>query len=242
MNTENYITLNLTQPGLCVRMYLIISYLNYARDNNKKLLCLWRKNNQCPGNFSEVFKGIDDVVFLENDFKGIKGEYPKGKNSWNMIDGYWPSKYHKDYSLFKPTVKLQDKIDSIVNKLGDFISLHVRRTDMPGLASNSDFFEFIDELPDFKIYLACDQKSTQETFLEKYGERIFLNKPFKKEWSPQDKLERSSSLEDAVIDLFVASRAKFYKGSNKSQNGIGLSSFSGAIQYLYNLNHYLKRY
>ena len=107
---------------------------------------------------------------------------------------------------------------------------------MPGLASNSDFFEFIDKHPDLKIYLACDQKSTQETFLEKYGERIFLNKPFKKEWSPQDKLERSSSLEDAVIDLFVASRAKFYKGSNKGQNGIGLSSFSGAIQYLYNLN------
>ena len=43
MNTDNYITLNLIQPGLCVRMYLIISYLHYARDNGKQLLCLWKK-------------------------------------------------------------------------------------------------------------------------------------------------------------------------------------------------------
>jgi len=239
MNTNNYITLNLIQPGLCVRMYLIISYLNYARDNGKKLLCLWKKNDQCPGNFSEVFQKIDDVCFLEDDFKElsiIKGEYPKGKHSWNMIDGYWPSKYYKDYSLFQPVQKLQDKIDSIVNNLGGFISVHVRRTDFLGLASNQDFFQFIDRYPDLKIYLACDQKSTQETFLKKYGERIFINKYFKKEWSPQDKLKRSSSLEDAVIDLFVASRAKYYKGSNNTENGIGPSSYSGAIQYLYNLN------
>lgn len=236
MNTDNYITLNLIQPGLCVRIYLIISYLNYARDNGKQLLCLWKKNDQCPGNFSEVFQKIDDVNFLENNFKGIKGEYPKGKNSWNMIDGYWPSKYYKDYSLFRPVKKLQDKIDSIVNNLGDFISVHIRKTDMPGLASDHDFFEFINRYPDLKIYLACDQKSTQETFVEKYGERIFINKFFKKEWNPQNKLQRSSNLEDAVIDLFVASRAKHYKGSNNTENGIGLSSFSGAIQYLYNLN------
>ena len=236
MNTDNYITLNLIQPGLCVRMYLIISYLNYAKDNGKKLLCLWKKNDQCPGNFSEVFEKINDVVFIENDFKGIKGVFPKGKYSWNMIEGYWPSKYYKDYSLFRPVKKLQDKIDSIVKNLGDFISLHIRRTDMPGLVSDQDFFGFIERYPDLKIYLACDQKSTQEIFLKKYGERIFINKPFKKEWDPQDKLKRSSSLEDAVIDLFVAPRAKYYKGSNNTENGIGSSSFSGTIQYLHNLN------
>lgn len=237
MNLDNYITLRLIQPGLCVRIYLIISYLNYARDNNKKLLCLWRKNDQCPGNFSEVFQPIHGVDFLENDFRGIKGRYPEGKRSFNLIEGYWPSKYFKDYSLFKPAEKIQNKIDSIVDQLGDFISLHIRRTDMPGLASDEDFFKFIDSLPDLKIYLACDQKSTQEIFLKKYGSRILINKYLKKEWTPQNTLLRSSSLEDAVIDLFVASKAKFYKGSNKSENGIGLSSFSGAIQYLYNLNH-----
>lgn len=237
MNLDNCITLRLIQPGLCVRIYLIISYLNYARDNNKKLLCLWRKNDQCPGNFSEVFQPINGVDFLENDLKGIKGQYPQGKNSFNLIEGYWPSKYFEDYSLFKPVEKIQNKIDSIVDELGDFISLHIRRTDMSELASDEDFFKFIDSLPDFKIYLACDQKSTQETFLKKYGNRILINKPFKKEWSPKNKLLRSSSLEDAVIDLFVASKAKFYKGSNKSESGIGPSSFSGAIQYLYNLNN-----
>ena len=74
------------------------------------------------------------------------------------------------------------------------------------------FFKFIDSQPkNIYIYLATDNRKTQDKFIKKYGNRIKINKMI----IQNDKV-RQTNLEDAIIDLFVCSRAKKFKGSGWS--------------------------
>jgi len=84
--------------------------------------------------------------------------------------------------------------------------------------------------------LASDNKGSQDVFLSKYGDRVYISKRLDLRYDPKNPLKRATLLDDAVIDMFVCSKARHFKGSNESSTGIGISSFSGAIQYLYNLN------
>ena len=244
MQDRDSIIINLHRHGLGVRMYLIVSYLAYARDQGKNLIGLWKNNDQCPGDFCNIFKPIDGCQILDNDWKGLFSSLPKGSKALHMLEGYYPSQHSHLYSTFNPIESIQIKIDSLYSSLGEFISIHARRTDHIHVMKNhntyvsdQDFFDFIDSLDDsLNIFLACDNKDTQNVFLDRYGSRIIFNENITSDFDPQNSLVRATSLEDAVVDMFVCSKALNFKGSNKTSNGIGASSFSGAIQYLHNLN------
>lgn len=244
MQYDNSIIINLWRHGLGVRMYLIVSYLAYARDQGKDLVGLWKNNVQCPGNFCDIFEPINGCQILDNKWEGLSSRLPKGSKSIHMLEGYYPFQHFHLYSLFRPVKPLQDKISTISTKLGDYISIHVRRTDMEHLSKNQnsfvqygDFFDFIDSHPtSLKIYLASDNKDSQDVFLSKYGDRVYINERLNLKYDPKNPLKRATLLDGAIIDMFVCSKARHFKGSNKSSTGTGISSFSGAIQYLYNLN------
>jgi hypothetical protein len=244
MKDNNSIVINLWRHGLGVRMYLIVSYLAYARDQGKSLTGLWKNNQQCPGNFCDIFEPIDGCQILDNNWKGLSSSLPKGPKALHMLEGYLPRDHPNLYSVFEPTKNIQLKIDSLCSSLGPFISIHARRTDHVHVmkkhnthVSDQDFFDFIDLLDgSLKIFLACDNKDTQKVFLDRYGPRVVFNKNITNDFNPHYSLVRATSLEDAVVDMFVSSQALYFKGSNKTPNGIGPASFSSAIQYLYNLN------
>jgi hypothetical protein len=85
------------------------------------------------------------------------------------------------------------------------------------------FFEFVENYPNKKIYLATDNNETQEMFINKYGkDRIVYNVKIATSESI-----RQTSVKDAIIDLFACAQAFNFMGS-------GYSSFSGVIEKLVN--------
>lgn len=108
--------------------------------------------------------------------------------------------------------------------------MHVRRTDHSELAkqkgkytSDKDFYDFIELFPsNTPIFLATDNFKTQKQFLDKYKGRIYVYKMI----YPVESL-RQTSLKDSIIDMFICSKIKNFKGS-------GYSSFSDTIKILKN--------
>jgi len=80
--------------------------------------------------------------------------------------------------------------------------------------------KFIDNCdPTMKIYIATDNKETQDIFINKYNDRIIIKKII-----PSDSL-RQTSVQDAVVDIYICAGAKYFMGS------IG-SSFTDLITYI----------
>ena len=79
---------------------------------------------------------------------------------------------------------------------------------------------FIDKCPStMKIYIATDNKDTQDIFINKYKDRIIIKKIV-----PSNEL-RQTSLQDAVVDIYICAGANYFLGSNGS-------SFSDLINNL----------
>ena len=80
--------------------------------------------------------------------------------------------------------------------------------------------------PDYNIYLATDNRQTQDIFHNKYKHRIktikFIN--------PLQRQLRHSTLEDTIIDIYTCVNATFFKGS-------GCSSFTDLINDLRTLKN-----
>ncbi len=125
---------------------------------------------------------------------------------------------------------MKKKIEDKKRILGDnYISVHVRRTDHVELAkkheqytSDETFYDFIDKFDsNMNIYIATDDEKTYYKFKEKYSNRIKFNFPEK---NNKHSL-RQTSLEDAIIDMYVCSFSKYYMGTKRS-------SFSRVIKLI----------
>ena len=217
-----------TKLGLCNRLRNLFSHYLYCKNNNKTLLVLWDTNQDCEGHFLDYFKPLNNVIF-------INSKYELKKYNHLNVD-YKGNEWHKDYCPYDMYVyedlKLNDGIQRKVNlvkeKLGDYISVHIRRSDHSQLAKKHNkytddnvFIDFIKSNKD-NVYLATDCKKTQKKFKELFPERIFINKDLK-----ETNNKRKTNMEDAIIDIFVCSDAKKFQGS-------GFSSFSGVIKQINN--------
>jgi hypothetical protein len=76
------------------------------------------------------------------------------------------------------------------------------------------------------IFLATDNKETQDKFIKLYGDRLICNPII------NNNNLRQTSIQDAVVDMYVCSYAKEFEGT------IG-SSFSDTINYLRKNNQYI---
>ena len=199
--------------GLCNKIRVLFSYLVRTRLNNKKLICVWDKDNECNGLFLDYFKPINDVTFV--------------KTTKNPIDytGCYANKSfeRKLYVNSLKELKLNERMEKEVAKMiarnlkDTYSAVHIRRTDHVKLAkdkqnftSDKEFEEFIEKNNKKNlVYLATDNIESQKYFI-KFKNTIY-NKPIR-----ESKEKRQTSLEDAIIDLYVCVKARNFKGTNSS--------------------------
>jgi hypothetical protein len=200
--------------GMCNRLRVLFSYLQICREQNLLLNVFWEKTDDCPGYFLDVFQPIEGVRFLNK--KPTKVNY-KGCSAKIILNKFHYKELKPIDSIYKEISKLSDN---------DYDAVHIRRTDFVKLAKkvgqyidDSPFKDFI-ENSNNKVYLACDNFITQKIYIDKYQNKIFVNKFIK-----DSKNKRKTSLKDSVIDLFVCVKSKNFLGTP-------YSSYSGLIKCL----------
>jgi len=215
---EPYITVH-AKSGLSNKIRVILSYLYRANIEGKKLKIIWLVDDECPEIYSNLFEPIENMTVIS-----IDSNYDY--STWDSDnDEYINNKYHK---LLKPLPQIQSLIDLNKNELGDkYIACHIRRTDafdhpVHKIKSDEEYMNFIDNYdPNMKIYIATDNKETQDIFLDKYYNRLLIKKII-----PSDKL-RQTSIQDALIDIYTCVGSEYFMGSSGS-------SFSNLINDLKN--------
>lgn len=208
--------------GVGNKVRVLLSYLYKARKENKKLIFYWPyEKDVCPEYYNNLFQNIPDVEIRNNNYLyNIDCNYV-GLHEENK--DYINAKY---YSLLKPIPKLQDKINEYKQNLKNYyISCHIRRTDSIGHSAfkhntDEDYMNYIDQHDSkLKIYIATDNRDTQDIFIKKYGDRLFI-KPI----IPSTNV-RQTSVQDAIIDIYTCAGANYFMGTEGS-------SFSDMINYI----------
>lgn len=228
LNEEYYVY---PTEGFSNRLRVIMAFKTLQPKLNKKIKVYW-DNKDCD-NFLDIFQPIHNIDFVtpQSKYNYIGYEsYPDILKKYGMSYSY--NKEIDVYKNLKLLPKIQNIVDNFIrnNSLKDGISLHIRRTDHSKLAKNKgkyttdeDFYNFIELFPsNTPIFLATDNLNTQLQFLDKYRGRIYVYKMI----YPTKNL-RQTSLKDSVIDIFICSKIKNFKGS-------GYSSFSDTIKILKN--------
>ena len=216
------------EGGLCNYLRFMFSYYEYARSINEQLIVIWEKTEKCPGYFLDYFEDIPNITFLS--------ENPSNDTIIDFIG----DKPHPDYDIYSRDIEckyggwnnlnlnpfMKKEIEAKKNILGDnYISIHIRRTDHIELAkkhdqytSDKEFFNFIDKHEIVNIYIATDDKETYYEFKKIYPNQIKFNYH-----KTNNGCLRQTSLQDAIIDMYVCSFSKDFMGS-------GRSSFSTVIK------------
>ena len=206
--------------GLCNYLRFVFSYHMYCKNNNKKLIVIWNVTDSCTFFFLDYFEPVENIEFLKN-------------NDLNYNIDAWGCHWHNDYSPFnyylydnlKLNSKTQKIINDVISQLGNYISVHIRRTDHIASAKSNncytddeEFINFINQYDKYNLYIATDNRETQDKFLNLYGDKIKnINLIDPKNCS----LRKTNGLQ-TIIDLYVCINSAYFKGS-------GWSSFTDFI-------------
>lgn len=208
--------------GLSNRIRTILGFLEVCNFYSKKLNIIWIKDNTCNGDFLDYFKPIDNVKFL--NFSD-RIDY-KGQSTIKNIISYYNIRsvnIKKLYCNIKLNDLLEDKIQDYIKKydIKNLIGIHVRRTDytgnfigklLNGSNEDSEFFEYVSKnSKNNKFFLATDNKKTQDIYKNKYGNKVLYYEKIQE----SDNL-RKTSLENAIIDIYILSYCKRIKGTYNS--------------------------
>jgi hypothetical protein len=210
--------------GLCNKLRFLLSYYNYAKNLNKDLIAIWEKDQYCPGYFLDYFKPIDGITFKQNNNEKLKIDFM----GWDWLQEHTKENRREYCKSLVLIPEIQNAVSEYINAMeNNYIAIHVRRTDLDVKVKQNNnytddeiFFNFIETHPDKKVFLATDNKETQQLFTSRYGDRLF----FCKEIKDSDDL-RKTSIVDAIIDLYICKEATEFNGTKGS-------SFSGFIDYL----------
>ena len=207
--------------GLSNRIRTILGFLEVSNYYNKKLNVIWIKDNCCNGFFLKYFKPINNLSF--DNFK--KNIHYMGQSTIENICKYYKVKFNKKklYSNIKLVDILEKKLQQYIfkNDISNSIGLHIRRTDYTGNiigkiinGSNCDeeFFEYIQRYSKNKnFFIATDNKETQDIYRTKYKKQALFYSKIKK-----NNNLRQTTLENAIMDIFVLSYCKRIKGTSNS--------------------------
>lgn len=185
---------------------------------------IWKSNNYCPGYFLDYFKPLKNAEFYKNNDNSFEINY----EGYNWYENYNPYQMFI-YENLKLKPNLEKRIKKKISKIGKYIAIHVRRTDHTAtfinkekvkdkLTTDKEFIDFINQNKNYKIYLATDNKDTQDFYINKFKKIIFYNKKIIKTSNL-----RQTSLKDSIIDMYMCINAEKFKGSYRS-------SFSGFIK------------
>jgi len=221
-----------SHSGLANRLRMIANYKHMSDMTEKKIKMYWVKSKPCMEKFSNLFEPIQNISFKY--IKWNRNERRTRPKNTNKSLGLFPQDdetYRKNHLIFKPIQSIQKKIDEVKSKIGgDYISCHVRRTDIGTIqkkykvAPHLDGFfdDFIQLYPDDKIFLATDSETTQKRFKNKFKDKIYTHSLIRGDGSSRWP-NRTTSIQDAVVDLFVCIGSVDFLGTN-------CSSFSGFIK------------
>lgn len=209
--------------GLCNKLRVTLSYYQFAKIQNKNLIVIWDNTSACNGFFLDYFEPIENVSFIQNNTNNYKIFY----NGFSI---------HPDFPFYiTPELKLLPNMLSEIKKRLDilennYIAVHIRRTDHINDAkqnnlftSDDEFYNFIDNTINntcnttLNLYVATDNKNTYNIFKNKYKTKVKIDYPVVIHNSL-----RHTSLKDSIIDLYMCSYSKSFKGS-------GWSSFTDTI-------------
>jgi hypothetical protein len=196
--------------GLCNRLRVIFSYYPMAKAKNKTLVVIWINNSVCNGWFLDYFEEIPGIIFKSHNTSNSPIFY----EGWDINKNYLPI-----YESLKLKPIMQNIINQKILELGkDYISIHIRRTDHISLAkkhnsftTDEEFINFIDKYPNENVYLATDNRFTQDKFITLYPNRIKIFGLI----NNSNNL-RKTSLRDTIIDIYICKEAKYFKGSGRS--------------------------
>ena len=204
----------LPNGGLCNKLRVLLSYYEFAKKQEKILHIKWVVSKYCNGNFLDYFETIPEIQFINN------------LSSDNIIKYrgcYIRPNFKPNYEYLVLLNHMKEKIQNKINILGNnYIAIHIRRTDHITLQKNKGVYrshtdeKFIDWIDKNKnnvnLYVATDNQETYNTFKEKYPQIIKFNYHTKEN---KDDF-RETSLENAIIDLYMCVYAKNFKGTCKS--------------------------
>ena len=208
--------------GLSNRIRTILGFLHVCTINNKKLNVIWLEDNTCNGKFLDYFQPIDNVNFFDKIIDQV--DFIGQSTIENILKHYNLSvKTYELYSNIKLNNDIENKVQNFVslNNIHNLIGVHVRRTDytgnfigkfLNGSNSDNDFFDFIYKYSNrFAFFIATDNKETQNIYKNKYGKRALFYSIIK-----NSKNLRKTTLENAIIDIFILSYCKKIKGTYNS--------------------------
>jgi len=204
--------------GLCNYLRVVFSYWLYCKREGKTLGVIWTVTDECPGFFLDFFEPLEGVTFFK-------------ENPGLLID-FTGNRWHPDYNPYimnifnhlKLVPLIATKLSMIQLSLGKYIAVHIRRTDHSDLAKaentytdDDKFISFINEYPEYNLYIATDNRDTQDKFYGLYKDRIKVI-----EFIKPSSLLRQTGLEESILDLFICAQSIHFKGS-------GWSSFTATI-------------
>ncbi len=199
----------------------------YAKAIGKKLNVYWPNDTCCNGFFLDYFERVDGIAFYRDDFLNGK-KYDVFSCGWHAD---FNPREHFLLAPLKPLPYIQSIIDEKVSSLKNYCSVHIRQTDffqvqqahdLP-ILSDSYFIRKIKQL-DLNnynyIYVAADNRKSQLVM-----EEVFPGKIKYYEVIEPKETTRQTSLEHAIIDLYICANADIFIETTKS-------SFSSTINQL----------
>ena len=194
-----------TYCGLCNRLRVIASFSTIC---NKPFNIIWDMDEECNGEFEEVFELNKDYPILKTT--DITEDDLVIDNFVRSFKPFGPKHINK---LFKPSKRVLERIrDTELPKL--YNAIHVRRNDNYDrrVMEFDEFDEFITE-SEHPVYLSCDEVETKKHFTAKYPNKIIIHNNFH-----NDGL-RKTDLIQAVADIWISAQAQEFmpnKGSSFS--------------------------
>jgi len=213
-----------SHSGLCNRLRLIAEYKHLSDTKNKNMEMFWVKSVQCNALFKDLFSPIPNIEFTYLKYnRRVRQRSLRPENTATKLNLFPHSQKikNKNHLIFKPLDGIMEEIEETKKRIdGEYIACHIRRTDIITIQnkykteppSDETFIDFMEKHPDKKIYLATDERGTQNKFIDIFGSRIYYSCVV---GGNGDKRQpyRTTPIQDAVKDLFLCIGATDFMGT-----------------------------
>lgn len=140
------------------------------------------------------------------------------------------------YFKLEPNVEISNLINEYQQKMGKYISIHVRTTDFEtkilkkkeNSTSLDNYYSFLDQHPKLSVWLATDNPLIQQKMVDKYGDRIHFYQTLTSEYQL---MSRHTSATSIFVDFFMCQHSKEFVGTYKST----FSQFINILRKYYSL-------
>jgi hypothetical protein len=212
--------------------YLKYHLKNYIKNNSlefKIVLILWKikePNFILNKEFIEIYNSNEiqtdnvnemDLNFIKKIKPLIKNIFSNKKENSFIESCFRINPVKNNLQIFNPTENLEKQINAVTSQFKNTIGLHIRRTDhfiSIEKSKTSNFISIIDEVlkenNKVTFFIASDDHATKMQLLSKYSKNIITN-----EVMSYDR-NKSSSIENALIDLYCLSKTDKVFGSYHS--------------------------